>query len=173
MRKVVTHAPMLEVSSDNWHVSDGRTEVTVTESAGADGAVVVFVDTHYEPDGSDDGPGLRIVLNDEDAFVGVEFVPYGMFAIVSLDERDECGDRLYWSNHAGWTVSWDADLFEHDEIVTLRLPQGGAWVPMDWEPSMAAEVVAVSGRCGFCSAPATHVGSNVNTCDEHWDERLR
>lgn len=43
-------------------------EVTVTRSAGTDGAVVVFVDTDFEPDASDGGPGLRIVVNDTDTY---------------------------------------------------------------------------------------------------------
>ena len=38
--------------------------VGVTRSSGRDGAVVVFVDTTFEPDGSDGGPGLRVRVND-------------------------------------------------------------------------------------------------------------
>jgi hypothetical protein len=44
--------------------------ITATRSAGLDGAVLVFIDTDFEPDASDGGPGLRIMLNDSDAYVG-------------------------------------------------------------------------------------------------------
>lgn len=44
--------------------------VTVTRSAGDDRAVLMLVDTNFEPDGSDKGPGLRILVNDDEAFVG-------------------------------------------------------------------------------------------------------
>lgn len=47
--------------------------VTVTRSAGTDGAVVVFIDTHFEPDASDDGPGLRVLINDHDTYAGKPF----------------------------------------------------------------------------------------------------
>lgn len=49
-------------------------DVLIHTSGGSDDAVVVQIDTQFEPDGSDDGPGLRILLNDSDAWVGV---PYG------------------------------------------------------------------------------------------------
>jgi hypothetical protein len=48
----------------------GAVEVTVTRSAGDDRAVVVFIDTDFEPDGSDNGPGLRVLINDDEAYVG-------------------------------------------------------------------------------------------------------
>ena len=51
-----------------------RVTIAVTRSGGADGAVLIFVDTDFEPDGSDGGPGLRILVNDGDAFIGM---PYG------------------------------------------------------------------------------------------------
>jgi hypothetical protein len=52
------------------------TEVTITKSAGADGAVVIFIDTDFEPDrgawdGRSEGPGLRVNINDDPTFVGV------------------------------------------------------------------------------------------------------
>lgn len=51
-------------------------EVTIFKSDGADGAVVVAIDTPgFEPSGSDGGPGLRILLNDYDAYVGVPYEP--------------------------------------------------------------------------------------------------
>lgn len=50
-----------------------RIEVKVTTSAGVDGAIVVFIDTEFEPDGSDGGPGLRVNINDHDTYVGVAY----------------------------------------------------------------------------------------------------
>lgn len=44
--------------------------VTVTRSAGPDGAVVVFIDTGFEPHGEDGGPGLRVRVNDGKVFAG-------------------------------------------------------------------------------------------------------
>lgn len=38
--------------------------VAVTFHIAEDGARVVWVDTDFEPDGSDGGPGLRVWLND-------------------------------------------------------------------------------------------------------------
>jgi hypothetical protein len=38
--------------------------VTVTRSSGDDGAVLVMIDTTFEPNGNDGGPGLRILIND-------------------------------------------------------------------------------------------------------------
>jgi hypothetical protein len=49
--------------------------VNITTSAGSDGAVLVILDTDFEPDGSDGGPGLRVMVNDGDGFVGVAFAP--------------------------------------------------------------------------------------------------
>jgi hypothetical protein len=47
-------------------------KVTVTRSAGTDGAVLVLVDTGFEPDGSDGSPGLRVLVNDQPVFAGRE-----------------------------------------------------------------------------------------------------
>lgn len=44
--------------------------VIVTRSAGTDNAYVVFVDTEFEPDASDGGPGLRVRINDELTYSG-------------------------------------------------------------------------------------------------------
>lgn len=46
----------------------------ITRSDGPDGAVVVFIDTEFEPDASDGGPGLRVLINDDDTYVGVEHI---------------------------------------------------------------------------------------------------
>lgn len=51
---------------------DGIT-VIVDRSAGADNAVVVFIDTNFEPDGSDGGPGLRVLINDDLTYEGVPY----------------------------------------------------------------------------------------------------
>lgn len=48
-----------------------KVTVAVTRSAGIDGAVVVFIDTDFEPDASDGGPGLRVLINDHDTYAGV------------------------------------------------------------------------------------------------------
>jgi len=44
--------------------------IAVTRSAGDDRAVTVFIDTQFEPNGSDGGPGLRVLVNDDEAYVG-------------------------------------------------------------------------------------------------------
>lgn len=44
--------------------------VSIDSSAGKDGAVIVFIDTEFEPDGT---PGLRVILNDADIFVGTPY----------------------------------------------------------------------------------------------------
>lgn len=50
-----------------------ETSATIVESAGTDGAVVVFIDTTYSPDASDKGPGVRVLLNDHEIYVGKEY----------------------------------------------------------------------------------------------------
>lgn len=45
-------------------------EVIITRSAGTDGAYVVFIDTDFEPDGSNGSPGLRVNINDHPTYVG-------------------------------------------------------------------------------------------------------
>lgn len=52
-------------------MSDKQVLVTVTRSAGDDQAVLVFIDTTgFEPNGTDGGPGLRVLINDDEAYVG-------------------------------------------------------------------------------------------------------
>lgn len=64
--------------------------------------------------------------------------PDQAWAIVALDEFEaESDDRLYWSNTDGWVSSVEADRFTHADTARLRLPIGGAWVPMDWSPNHA------------------------------------
>lgn len=45
----------------------------VMRSAGDDGAIVVLLDTTFEPDGGDGGPGLRVLVNDDLAYEGVPY----------------------------------------------------------------------------------------------------
>lgn len=54
---------------------DPQIKVGITKSAGKDNAVVVFVDTQFEPNGSDGGPGLRVLINDDPTYEGVAFDP--------------------------------------------------------------------------------------------------
>lgn len=61
------------------------------------------------------------------------------YAIVNIDNwHDEIGNRLYWdrdsSDGPGWVTAERASLFDLIDIRTVRLPDAGAWVPMDWEP---------------------------------------
>lgn len=67
--------------------------VTVTRSAGDDRAVVVIIDTDFEPDGSN-GPGLRILVNNDEGFVGV---PY-----------------QFGADHEARSVTFDVELDEID-----------------------------------------------------------
>jgi len=48
-----------------------KPEVSVYQSL-FDGAWVVQIDTEFEPDGSDGGTGLRVYINDDDAYIGKE-----------------------------------------------------------------------------------------------------
>lgn len=54
----------------------------------------------------------------------------GHWMIIALDEYDDQGNRLYWSNNDGWTARGKGDAYyDLIDIATLTLPQGGAWVP--------------------------------------------
>ena len=44
--------------------SDGEISIIITRSSGEDGAVLVLIDTTFEPNGTDGGPGLRVLIND-------------------------------------------------------------------------------------------------------------
>jgi hypothetical protein len=63
----------LNVNQDTGVTETKGVTVRVTDSAGVDGAVVVFIDTTFEPDASDGGPGLRVLINDEPAYEGRAF----------------------------------------------------------------------------------------------------
>jgi hypothetical protein len=56
---------------------DPEVVVTVTRSAGLDGAVLVMIDTTFDPAGADRGPGLRVLVNDHPAWAGVAYQPVG------------------------------------------------------------------------------------------------
>lgn len=47
-------------------------EITITRSAGDDRAVLVLIDTDFEPNASDGGPGLRVLVNDGEVYTGKE-----------------------------------------------------------------------------------------------------
>lgn len=50
--------------------------ITVHRSGGSDGAIVVQIDTEsFDPYGDDGGPGLRVNVNDGDAWAGVAYAP--------------------------------------------------------------------------------------------------
>ena len=80
---------------------EGGLSITVTRSAGDDRAVLVIIDTDFEPTGSDGGPGLRILVNDDEAYVGKaydlgahhraysETFSVGLIDIPYLDGSDE------------------------------------------------------------------------------------
>lgn len=62
--------------AEQFEIEGLGVKVTVTESAGNDGAVVVFVDTPgWEPDASDGSRGLRVLLNDDSVYDGVGYRP--------------------------------------------------------------------------------------------------
>lgn len=48
--------------------------ITVTESAGSDGARLVIIDTDGEPDGSDGSRPLRVLVNDGTVYEGVPYI---------------------------------------------------------------------------------------------------
>lgn len=56
---------------------DNDITITVTRSAGADGAIVIFIDTTFEPNASDGSPGLRVCVGEGVVFDGKprEYVP--------------------------------------------------------------------------------------------------
>lgn len=71
-----TEGPPRQMVSTDLDKREGRhVEVSVTRSAGTDGAVVVFIDTTFEPGASDGGPGLRVLINDHDTYAGVAYSP--------------------------------------------------------------------------------------------------
>jgi hypothetical protein len=51
----------------------GGLRITVTRSAGEDRAVLVLIDTAFEPFGTDGSTGLRVLLNDDEVYVGTAY----------------------------------------------------------------------------------------------------
>lgn len=52
--------------------------ITVTRSAGSDSAVLVMIDTTFEPNGDHGSPGLRVLVNDADVNTNPrEYVQFG------------------------------------------------------------------------------------------------
>lgn len=49
------------------------------------------------------------------------------YFVRSVDEVDESGVLLYWSNEYGWVNLSEADIFSSDEMLTYDLPMGGRW----------------------------------------------
>jgi hypothetical protein len=54
-------------------VSFPGVRVWVGPSDGSDGAIVVIIDTDFEPDAMDLSSGLRVLLNDEPVYAGVPY----------------------------------------------------------------------------------------------------
>lgn len=50
------------------------TTISVDVSPGIDGAIVVYIDTYYEPDGSDGTSGMRIYLNEDCLYESTPFL---------------------------------------------------------------------------------------------------
>ena len=49
------------------------------------------------------------------------------YVIVSMDERDDDGSQLYWSNVDGWVDKASATVYTHEEMTRLHLPLDGYW----------------------------------------------
>lgn len=64
-------------------------KVSIDLSAGSDGALVVWIDTEFEPGGSDGGPGLRVQINDDDAYIGVAYIDDDTYIGVAHIARDD------------------------------------------------------------------------------------
>jgi hypothetical protein len=58
--------------SDHTTLQTHGITIIVAPSDGDDSAVVVLIDTPFEPDGND-GPGLRVFLNDSPIYTGVSY----------------------------------------------------------------------------------------------------
>jgi hypothetical protein len=54
---------------------DETITLTITRSAGRDGVVLVLIDTTFEPDAADGGPGLRVLVNDDSPWAGHDCEP--------------------------------------------------------------------------------------------------
>jgi hypothetical protein len=117
-------------------VSEQTITVTVSRSAGADGAFIVLVDTDFEPDGSDGSPALRIGLNDHEVFVGKAYEPSDYERTVGGKERTltvAVADIPYWCHMVPEGKDTDGSEWNrctvHDELVL-----GDAYVCEGYEP---------------------------------------
>jgi len=50
-------------------------KIEIYQRPDPDNAIVVCIDTDFEPNGSDGGPGLRVLINDDDTYSGVPYQP--------------------------------------------------------------------------------------------------
>lgn len=92
--------------------------VTVTRSAGDDQAVLVFIDTNFEPSASDGGPGLRVLINDHDTYVGVAFDhnEENEREAKSVEHTIKLSDIAYLPEVASWTREELIDhLIDHEK----------------------------------------------------------
>ena len=79
--------------------------VTITRSAGADGAILVMIDTNFAPNASDGGPGLRVLVNDSDALNASGRDPSGaQCAKDGVDFEADDGDDAREANEGVLTV---------------------------------------------------------------------
>lgn len=69
--------------ADETEIEAHGVTVTITTSAGTDGAPVVFIDTDEDLEGNigSPGPKIRVHLNDADLYIGVPHV---------MAEEDPC-----------------------------------------------------------------------------------
>ena len=49
------------------------------------------------------------------------------YFVRSVDEVDDDGVLLYWSNEFGWVNLSEAEIFTSDEMLEFDLPMGGRW----------------------------------------------
>lgn len=49
------------------------------------------------------------------------------FVIRAINETDNGGIALFWSNEFVWVNELEADIFSSEEMIELNLPIGGVW----------------------------------------------
>lgn len=156
----------------------------VASSAGADGATVVFIDTGFEPDGSDGGPGLRIILNDHDVFEGVPYLPgpddeapleLNLDKVASmLVERGFPASVEMTGGNVATLITGDVAVFgdEATDVATEIRP----WTADSHPDYGTATVAAGPGSFGWtspstCSREDVCVGFNETVCQLTADEQ--
>lgn len=108
--------PELVMSLDGVVMALDGVKVAITSSDGTDGAMLVLIETDFEPDASDGGPGLRVALNDGYVYKGVEYTSW----------KPQPGERVqykyieedFWYPHTPTSCSYVGEL---DEFVLLLL----------------------------------------------------